>query len=297
MLVHLKLLCALILLHYTFTVSAIVAHRSSAYFNGEQWELWPCYYFAFTTFSTVGFGDYALGVRDTDSTGLFYLFGQAAVIFVGLATFNTFASVFADWLLAVASDVQEALLRSRAARWMAKMRTRIRALFRASLNQLVRYSRPSLNRQSTTGNSWGGLRGRTDHIRALKPVRRRGLHGILLRAHSSMHVSAAAGDDAADPSATAPSTEPAVADRTALCKMAAWAGGAVAALCTRFLLPVLGGYAIMLLGGYLLHRVEHLPEIASACASFAEENERRTEFRLPLFTTTGCGASYAPTST
>lgn len=39
--------------------------RRSQYFNGARWQLFHCYYFAFVSFSTLGFGDFALGPTDS----------------------------------------------------------------------------------------------------------------------------------------------------------------------------------------------------------------------------------------
>ena len=58
---HAKMVVAFVTLHATLAIAAAFAYAASEYFNGEQWGFGSCYYFAFATFSTIGFGDFATG--------------------------------------------------------------------------------------------------------------------------------------------------------------------------------------------------------------------------------------------
>ena len=102
---HAKMFVAFVTLHGTLATAAAFAYAASEYFNGEQWGFGTCYYFAFATFSTIGFGDFAMGPTDDSTAQLLVLHLQAIVILVGLAAFNAFASIGADWVRAVADDV------------------------------------------------------------------------------------------------------------------------------------------------------------------------------------------------
>ena len=95
---HSKMLVSLAVLHVTMAIFAGIAQAASTYFNGSPWEFFHCYYFAFATFSTIGFGDFAMGPTDTSALQLLIIHLQAILIFFGLAAFNTFATVAADWL-------------------------------------------------------------------------------------------------------------------------------------------------------------------------------------------------------
>jgi len=101
-LIHAKMLVALLVLHSVVALAAAFAYIASPSLNGSQWEYGRCYYFAFVTFSTIGFGDYAIGPTEDSASQLLILLLQALVIFLGLATFNTYASICSDWLKAVA---------------------------------------------------------------------------------------------------------------------------------------------------------------------------------------------------
>ena len=102
---HAKMVVAFVMLHATLAIAAAFAYAASEHFNGEQWGFGSCYYFAFASFSTIGFGDFAMGPTDDSTAQLLILHLQAIVILVGLAAFNAFASIGADWVRAVADDV------------------------------------------------------------------------------------------------------------------------------------------------------------------------------------------------
>ena len=110
---HAKMVVAFVMLHATLAIAAAFAYAASKYFNGEQWGFGPCYYFAFASFSTIGFGDFAMGPTDDSTAQLLILHLQALVILVGLAAFNAFASIGADWVRAVADDVTALVRRLR----------------------------------------------------------------------------------------------------------------------------------------------------------------------------------------
>ena len=60
---HAKLLAGAILCHTFIAICAGVVrmHRIE---NGDEWSYFDCYYFSFVTFSSIGFGDFALGPSD-----------------------------------------------------------------------------------------------------------------------------------------------------------------------------------------------------------------------------------------
>ena len=108
---HGKMLVALGVLHSSMVAFAGIAQAASAYFNGSPWQFFHCYYFAFATFSTIGFGDFAMGPTDSSLLQLFIVHLQAILIFVGLAAFNAFGSVAADWLPEFVSCILQAASR------------------------------------------------------------------------------------------------------------------------------------------------------------------------------------------
>ena len=97
-LTHCKMVAATCTLHLALAIAGGIAYSVSVYFNGEQWEYGACYYFAFASFSTIGFGDFAFGPSDDSFLQFINLFLQAPVIFLGLASFNTFASIGGDYI-------------------------------------------------------------------------------------------------------------------------------------------------------------------------------------------------------
>lgn len=108
---HGKMFVSLVVLHCTLAIAALFAHSASDYFNGEQWGYGACYYFAFASFSTIGFGDFAMGPTDNSVSQLGILHLQTILIIFGLSAFNAFASIGADWVKAVLLDVTAQLQR------------------------------------------------------------------------------------------------------------------------------------------------------------------------------------------
>ena len=96
-LLHCKMAAATFSLHCYLAISGAVAYLVK-YLQDDAWEYGACYYFAFASFSTIGFGDFAIGPRSGEFYQLIILLVQAPILFLGLATFNTFASVGGDWV-------------------------------------------------------------------------------------------------------------------------------------------------------------------------------------------------------
>jgi hypothetical protein len=107
---HCKMAAATFTLHCWLAFAALVASSVSGYFNGDQWGFLECYYFAFASSSTIGFGDYAFGPSDGSFLQFFFLLLQAPMIFLGLASFNAFASNGADWITAAGPNFPMGLL-------------------------------------------------------------------------------------------------------------------------------------------------------------------------------------------
>lgn len=101
--IHTKMVAALIVLHSGLALGGGLAYLHTGYVRreGEAWSYGHCYYFAFTSFSTIGFGDFALGPLNGSLEEMILLLLQAPVVFFGLAAFNSFASVCTDWATAV----------------------------------------------------------------------------------------------------------------------------------------------------------------------------------------------------
>ena len=97
-LAHAKLLAGLLFCHgYIAIIAGIVSSNVFKKYRDEGWTFFDCYYFGFVTFSSIGFGDFAVGPTDNSPRALSMVLVQAVTIFFGMAFFNSFAGVSGEW--------------------------------------------------------------------------------------------------------------------------------------------------------------------------------------------------------
>ena len=249
------------------------------------------------TFSTIGFGDFAIGPKDGDvlnptsagsefvllhaqvqppsTTGIsararsycgrsYYprmnvcVPPQAIIIFFGLATFNTFASTGVEWLEVVVLEVTAKVLSL----------SRSRTCWRRRLRKIAPGPSSSSATQADSSSSTSSKMKGGDEV-TLEPGPLNGLEKSTTAHHP--------------PSDSSP--------RKRLCtwfiySLRTWRPNcalrlrciSALALTTR---AILVAYSVMLFGGLLLYIAEAQTEIDIACAARAEENIMRVNMRLP----------------
>jgi hypothetical protein len=94
-----KLLVAIGLLHGYLGICAVCAQIVFGHYLDTEMSFDEGYYFGFVTFSTIGFGDFALQPYGAPPSLVFF---EALAIFAGLAFFSAFASHGAAWINEVA---------------------------------------------------------------------------------------------------------------------------------------------------------------------------------------------------
>ena len=94
-----KLLVAIGLLHGYLGICAVCAQTVFGDYLDTEISFDEGYYFGFVTFSTIGFGDFALQPYGAPSSLIFF---EALAVFAGLAFFSAFASHGAAWINEVA---------------------------------------------------------------------------------------------------------------------------------------------------------------------------------------------------
>ena len=90
-----KLLVAIGLLHGYLGICAVCAQTVFGHYLDTEMTFDEGYYFGFVTFSTIGFGDFALQPYGAPSSLIFF---EALAVFAGLAFFSAFASHGAAWI-------------------------------------------------------------------------------------------------------------------------------------------------------------------------------------------------------
>jgi hypothetical protein len=90
-----KLLVAIGLLHGYLGICAACAQTVFGHYLDTEITFDEGYYFGFVTFSTIGFGDFALQPYGAPSS---LIFVEALAVFAGLAFFGAFASHGAAWI-------------------------------------------------------------------------------------------------------------------------------------------------------------------------------------------------------
>jgi len=90
-----KLLVAVGLLHGYLGICAVCAQTVFGHYLDTEITFDEGYYFGFVTFSTIGFGDFALQPYGAPSSLIFF---EALAVFAGLAFFSAFASHGAAWI-------------------------------------------------------------------------------------------------------------------------------------------------------------------------------------------------------
>ena len=90
-----KLLVAIGLLHGYLGICAVCAQTVFGHYLDTDITFDEGYYFGFVTFSTIGFGDFALQPYGAPSSLIFF---EALAVFAGLAFFSAFASHGAAWI-------------------------------------------------------------------------------------------------------------------------------------------------------------------------------------------------------
>ena len=94
-----KLLVAIGLLHGYLGICAVCAQTVFGHYLDTEMSFDEGYYFGFVTFSTIGFGDFALQPYGAPPSLVFF---EALAVFAGLAFFSAFASHGAAWINEVA---------------------------------------------------------------------------------------------------------------------------------------------------------------------------------------------------
>jgi len=285
-----KMIAAACSLHCYMAVAGGLAYSVAVYFNGDEWEFGACYYFAFASFSTIGFGDFAFGPTDDSLAQFIYLLLQAPIIFLGLASFNTFAAIGTEWLseavpsLPVVLGIGGALgilltlvvaLPSSAGLSMgvgitcAASLPRVCCMIgsppRVKPSGSSLHSSPSVSRSETPGPSEVA----DNRVRTMcndSPLQTPEHEPPSLNQEQTRRDSE---DEALE-------CEEKQSPRQRLqrgCKLAL-------GVLYRLTKQTVAGYAIMLIGGLLLYEAEAQVEMDAACSARAEENLKRAAMRL-----------------
>jgi len=117
-----KVIVSLLICHSVIAFSALLAMYESVHVD-HDWSYFDCYYFAFVTFSSIGFGDYALYPPT-----LVRLLLQALIIFMGMTVFNTSAGLCGDW---ASAQVDRLISRFKAPAIVRRLSTRMTSWWKA----------------------------------------------------------------------------------------------------------------------------------------------------------------------
>ena len=284
-LTHCKMIAATCTLHLSFMITGVIAYFAAAYFNGDAWEYDACYYYAFASFSTVGFGDYAIEPSDDSFLHFFLLLLQAPIIFLGLASFNTFASIGGDYIketvpslpwvlgfgcafglfLVVAIDLESAVALSLGIGLAMLVAFPKMCCVASARVAPAMPTRTMVEMDESEENQRGAdvIAAVTDTVEAAAASPPRQATDKKLWQNSALM-----------PTADVPATM-SLKPNWVQCGVKLVYG-----VLYRLMKQTLAGYAIMLLGGLLLYAAESQVEKDTACSARAEENIKRAAMRL-----------------
>mmetsp|Transcript_78472 Transcript_78472/g.155947 ORF Transcript_78472/g.155947 Transcript_78472/m.155947 type:complete len:294 (-) Transcript_78472:357-1238(-) len=245
-LLHFKMLSAVCVLQ-----SVLIICASLSKFDEEPLSYFDSYYFCFTTFSTIGLGDFALGPTDNSVHQFFFVVVQALVIFIGLAAFNSYTSIGTDW--------------------MAMM---VKCALRPVKLRLAAVAAKEANSVPPEEMAPAVAPAATQALNLSPPPS---------PPEPDFHVVKAFNASSSIESKKANSSEQAALKPAYTCTRACAESGATLgfSLLFRIASALLCAYVIMLLGALLLYWAESQNEVDVACALRAEENFMRQSMRLP----------------